>query len=93
MLRLIYIVSETNKVEDSETIENNIERKEGFLIKAIRNGNIVKLDNLHEANSIITERLNELLDSRASFYIPENPLENTIEINEKFRIIRTPVIN
>ena len=56
MLRLIYIVSETNKVEDSETIENNIEQKEGFLIKAIRNGNIVILDNLHEANSLITER-------------------------------------
>ena len=78
MLRLIYSVSETNKVEDSETIENNIERKEGFLIKVIRNWNIVKLDNLHRANSIIIERLNELLDSSDSFYIPENPLENTI---------------
>ena len=88
MLRLIYIVSETNKVEDSETIENNIERKEGFLIKAIRNGNIVILDNLHEANSIIEETLNDLSDSRDSFYIQENPLENTIEINDKFRIIR-----
>ena len=62
MLRLIYSVSETNKVEDSETIENNIERKEGFLIKAIRNGNIVILDNLHEDCSIIIEKLNNLLD-------------------------------
>ena len=93
MLRLIYSVSETNKVEDSEAIENNIERKEGFLIKVIRNGNIVKLDNLHWANPIIIERLNELLDSSDSFYILENPLENTIEINDKFRIIGIPAIN
>ena len=87
MLRLIYIVSETNKDEDSETKENNIELKEGFLIKAIRKGNIIILDNLHEANFIIIERLNELLDSSDNFYILENPLENNIEINDKFRII------
>ena len=93
MLRLIYSVSETNKVEDSEAIENNVERKEGFLIKVIRNGNIVKLDNLHRANSIIIERLNELSDSRDNFYLRENPLENIIEINDKFRIIGIPTRN
>ena len=93
MLRLIYSVSETNKVEDSETIENNIELKEGFLIKAIRNGNIVILDNLHEDCSIIIERLNELLDSSDGFYIWENPLDNNIEINDKFRIIGALAIN
>ena len=77
----------TNKSDESEAIENNLEWKEGFLTKAIKNGKIVILDNLHEANSIITERLNDLLDSRDSFYIPENPLENNIKINEKFRVI------
>ena len=77
----------TNKDEESETIENNLEWKEGFLIKAIRNGNIVILENLHEANFIITERLNDLLYSRDGFYISEKPLENSIAINDRFRII------
>ena len=79
----------TNKDKESETIDNNIEPIEGFLNKAIRNGNIIILDNLHEANSIITKRLNVLLDSRDSFYILEKPLENIIEINGKLRIIGT----
>ena len=39
-----------------------IEWKEGFLTKSIKEGNIVLLDNLQEASSKVTERLNCLLD-------------------------------
>ena len=39
-----------------------MEWKDGFLSKAIENGELVILDNLQEANSTITERLNGLLD-------------------------------
>ena len=39
----------------------NMEWREGFLSKAIENGFIAILDNLHEVNSTITERLNGLL--------------------------------
>ena len=74
-----------------------MEWKEGFLTRAIKEGKIVILDNLHEANSTITERLNALLDFKYDenkkkgdikrFDIPENPLENSIRIHNNFRII------
>ena len=86
---------EKNEIND----ENDLlmEWKEGFLTKSIKEGKIFILDNLHEANSIITERLNSLLDKKYDekeennnknrFDIPENPLEGSIEINDNFRII------
>jgi len=74
-----------------------IEWKEGFLTKSIKEGNIVILDNLQEASSTVTERLNCLLDfkydentnkgSKKKFDIPENPLESSILIHDNFRII------
>ena len=74
-----------------------MEWKDGFFTKAIEEGKIVIMDNLQEANSTITERLNGLLDIKydeekkkgipKTFEIPENPLKNHIEINKNFRII------
>ena len=74
-----------------------MEWKEGLLTKAIKEGKIFILDNLNEANSTVTERLNALLDKKYDenkenrdknkFDIPENPLEDSIEINDNFRII------
>ena len=90
-----------NTPKTEEEINNGndtiIEWKEGFLTKSIKEGKIVILDNLHEANSTITERLNALLDKKYDenkenrdknrFDIPENPLEGSIEIDNNFRII------
>jgi len=74
-----------------------MEWKDGFLTKAIENGDLVILDNLQEANSTITERLNGLLDIKYDegkkkgnshkFDVPENPLKNSIKIHQDFRII------
>ena len=74
-----------------------MEWKDGFLTKAIEKGELVIMDNLQEANSTITERLNGLLDIKydegkkkgnsKKFDIPENPLKNSIDINKEFRII------
>ena len=82
------------KKEEERDNENILEWKEGFLTDSIKNGKIVILDNLQEANSIVTERLNSLLDFKydknimeRKFDIPENPLENSIIIHKNFRII------
>jgi MoxR-like ATPase len=75
-----------------------IEWKDGFITKAIQEGKLVILDNLHEVNPTIIERLNGLLDIKyddegenkgikKKFDLPENPLKNSIEIDENFRII------
>ena len=90
-----------NTPKNEEEINNGddtiMEWKEGFLTKSIKEGKIVILDNLHEANSTITERLNGLLDfkydenkekwDKKRFDIPENPLEGSIVIHNNFRII------
>ena len=83
--------------EGSEGKNIYMEWKDGFLTKAIEKGEIVIMDNLQEANSTITERLNGLLDIKydegkkkgeaKKFDIPENPLKNSIEIHKDFRII------
>ena len=83
--------------------KDNFEWKEGFLSKAIEKGEIVILDNLQEANSVITERLNSLLDikydenkkkaTKKEFDIPENPLKDSIVIHDNFRIIGICDIN
>ena len=71
-----------------------LEWKEGFLSNSIENGKIVILDNLQEADSTITERLNGLLDIKydenkkgRKFDIPENPDKSSIIIHDDFRII------
>ena len=83
------------KINQGESI---MEWKDGFLTESIKEGKIVILDNLQEANSTVTERLNGLLDFKydekkkkgskeRKFDIPENPLENSISIHKDFRII------
>ena len=69
-----------------------------FLTESIIKGKIVILDNLQEANSTVTKRLNGLLDFKYDekkkkgskerrFDIPENPLKNSISIHKDFRIV------
>jgi MoxR-like ATPase len=100
-----FICTEETKCSDligSQTPQVNgkdiyMEWKEGFLTKAIENGELVILDNLQEANSTITERLNGLLDIKydegknkgnsKKFDVPENPIKNSIKIHQDFRII------
>ena len=87
-----YIAPRKDNIINEKKI--NMGWKEGFLSKAIKNGEIVILDNLHEANSVITERLNGLLDikydenskkaTKRTFDIPEN---QSIEVHANFRII------
>ena len=101
-----FICTEDTKCSDliggqipKENMEKEIymEWKDGFLTKAIENGELVIMDDLQEANSTITERLNGLLDIKYDegkrkgnsnkFDIPENPLKDSIEIHKDFRII------
>ena len=94
----------TNKIECSDLIGNQkpsdkiqegqemLVWKDGFLTEAIRNGSSIVLDNINEASSTVTERLNGLLDKTYEikelyFELPENPNEGRIKINENFRII------
>ena len=84
-----HIPSTEKELNQGETI---MEWKEGFLTESIKEGKVVILDNLNEANSTVTERLNDLLDFKydskeRKFNIPENPMEDFIKINDKFRII------
>ena len=88
--------SPTNKSEPGEEL---IEWTKGFLSNAVENGGIVVLDDLNQATTTVTERLNGLLDQKcdetkeAKFDIPENPQEPEIVINPKFRLICTSDIN
>ena len=96
---LIGYISPTTSTKEVENNSKEISMEwiEGFLSKSIENGNVVILDNLHEANSTITERLNGLLDIKydedkkkttlKEFDIAENPLKNSIKIHDNFRII------
>ena len=75
-----------------------LEWKKGFLCLAIEKGDCVILDNIDEAPSTLTERLNGLLDkknddSEKKFDVPENPNEPQIDIHENFRIICTSNID
>ena len=74
--------------------------KPGFLTEGVKNGWSVILDNIEEASSIVSERLNGLLDinyreGNNKFDIPENPnpKENQIDIKPSFRLICTCDIN
>ena len=87
------------KIEIKE--ELNLKEDEfSFLLEGIKNGWSLILDNIEEASSIVTERLNGLLDKNYEegnkiFDIPENPNpnENKIEIDKNFRLICTCDIN
>ena len=95
----------TNKLECSDLLgsqkpsdkiqegEEMLVWKNGFLTEGIKEGYSVVLDNINEAPSTVTERLNGLLDKtydddkEAFFEIPENPKDNKIKIDNNFRII------
>ena len=68
---------------------------DGFVTTAVKNGGCIVLDNINEAPSTFTERLNSLIEKKLEenkieyFEIPENPKDPSIKINEKFRIICT----
>jgi len=100
----------TDKIEPSDLIgcqkfaeklqktEEMIVWKDGFLTKAVILGLSVILDNIEEAPSTVTERLNGLLDKNYGekdqyFDIPENPKNNSIRINPKFRLLCSCNIN
>ena len=67
--------------------------EDGFLTLAIMKGKCCILDNIEEAPTTITERLNGLLDKKLDekkeliFEIPECPEKKEIEINDKFRLL------
>ena len=67
---------------------------DGFLLEGVKKGRCVILDQIEEAPSTISERLNSLLDKKYDeainyFYVNENPKNRKIKINENFRLICT----
>ena len=80
----------SDKIQESEEM---LVWKNGFLTDGIINGLTIVLDNINEAPSTVTERLNGLLDKtydnkEAHFELPENPNDlKPIKINKNFRII------
>ena len=81
----------SNKIQD---VEELLIWKDGFLTEAVKTGLSVVLDNIEEAPSTVTERLNSLLDKNFGqeneiFDIPENPKNKSIKINLNFRLIST----
>ena len=86
---LIGVQRPSDKIQEGDEM---LVWKDGFLTDAIKNGTSIILDNINEAPSTVTERLNGLLDKtyekKESFFeLPENPNEKKILINENFRII------
>lgn len=81
-------------LESSEPTSELMVWEDGFLNKAIKEGICAVLDNINEAKSTVTERLNSLLDQTYDgkeklFAIPENPTEKQIKVNDNFRLICT----
>ena len=79
----------SNKIQEGEEM---LKWNDGFMTEGIRCGFSIILDNINEAPSTVTERLNGLLDKNyetknSYFEMPENPKEPKIKINENFRII------
>ena len=86
---LIGIQRPSDKIQEGDKM---LIWENGFLTEGIKNGLTIILDNINEASSTVTERLNGLLDKtydkkESYFEIPENPNEKKILINENFRII------
>ena len=84
----------TKNETENETKNEALKFEEGFLVKAIKEGNCVIFDKINEASSTVYERLNGLLDKKYNeedriFYLPEKSTETLISIHVKFRIICT----
>ncbi|PWA97505.1 hypothetical protein CTI12_AA028730 [Artemisia annua] len=61
--------------------------QEGVLVKAVRHGHWIVLDELNLAPSDVLEALNRLLDDNRELYVPE--LCETIKANENFMLFAT----
>lgn len=57
---------------------------DGALLKAMKEGSWLLLDELNMANQTVLEGLNSILDHRGSIYLPE--LDQTVVKNDNFRI-------
>ena len=60
---------------------------DGVLLKALRNGQWVLLDELNLAPQPVLEGLNAILDHRAAAYVPE--IDQVVECPETFRVFAT----
>ena len=58
--------------------------QEGFLIKAVKEGHWIILDEINLAPSEVLEALNRLLDDNRELYIPE--MQKTIKAHKNFKI-------
>ena len=86
--------SETDTNNDEKTLNQILKFKEGFLVKAIKKGNVAIFDQINEAPSTVYERLNGLLDKKYNdedniFPIPEYSEKINPKIHKNFRIICT----
>ena len=72
--------------------------EDGFLVKGLLNGGVVILDNIDKCPATVLERLNSLLDKKydncnkqgkmkEQFIVNEKPKNNSIDIDENFRLI------
>ena len=73
-----------NNRDDAISNESSFRWCDGALLKAIKNGHWVLLDELNLASQTVLEGLNSCLDHRACVYIPE--LGKTFECPPTFRI-------
>ena len=80
--------SETDNSKKNDKYNNEILKfKEGFLVKAIKEGKCVIFDQINEAPSTVYERLNGLLDKKYNdddntFPVPENSEKTSIKIKK-----------
>ena len=85
-------------VQNPKAGQELIDWYSAFLLKAIKLGKCAVLDGIDNARSIVTERLNGLLDETYGkgdklFDVPENPKEPQVLIHPNFRLLCTAKIN
>ena len=85
-------------VKNPKAGQELIDWNSAFLLKAIKKGKCAVLDGIDNARSIVTERLNSLLDETYAkedkyFDVPENPKEPKVLISPNFRLLCTAKIN
>lgn len=77
-----------SKGKGNEAGNKLIEWKEGFLLKCIINGYVTILDNIDDAQPMVIERANPLLEEGLTqFNVFENQNDPYIDINDNFRLI------
>ena len=85
-------------VQNPKAGQELIDWNSAFLLKAIKLGKCAILDGIDNARSIVTERLNGLLDETYGkgdkyFDVPENPKAPQVKIHPNFRLLCTSKIN